>query len=41
MDDHRARRRRGWIVVGLVAFGVPIFLYLGLMLAIGLGWSGY
>jgi cytochrome oxidase assembly protein ShyY1 len=42
MDDRRARRRRNWIVLGLVAISVPVLAYLGLMLAIGLGMqSGY
>jgi hypothetical protein len=40
MDGGRARRRRSWIIVGLVAIGVPIVAWFGLMLAIGIGLSG-
>jgi hypothetical protein len=42
VDRNRARRRRNWIILGLVAIGIPALAYLGLMLAIGLGMSsGY
>ena len=41
MDDGRARRRRrNWLVMALVAIGLPLLAYLGLTLAIGLGLSG-
>jgi hypothetical protein len=42
MADPHVPRRRNWILIGLVAIGLPILLYLGVMLAIGLGLqSGY
>ena len=41
MDGHRGVRR-SWLIVGLVAIGIPILAYVALMLAIGLGMSsGY
>ena len=40
MDGGRSKRRRNWIVVGLVAITLPILVYVGLMLAIAVGLSG-
>ena len=41
MDERRARRRRrNWVVLMIVAIGVPILAYVGLMLAIAIGLSG-
>jgi predicted RND superfamily exporter protein len=40
--DSRHARRRNWIILVLVAIGLPVVAYLGLMLAIGIGMSsGY
>jgi hypothetical protein len=39
MDSAR-KRRRNWIIVAVVAIGLPILAYVGLLLAIDLGLSG-
>jgi hypothetical protein len=40
MDGGRAKRRRNWIKLAVVTIAVPVLVYVGLMLAIGLGLSG-
>jgi hypothetical protein len=36
----RPRRRRNWLRIVLVVLGLPVLMYLGLMLWIGLSLSG-
>lgn len=40
MDGGRAKRRRRWTKVALVAIGLPVLMSVGLTLWIGLSLSG-